>query len=104
MAITKSKALNVDYFSYMKAFFNLMKPRVMSLVIFTCAVGLLIAPTKIEFTNIPEFPITGKYLLEKGLKSGRMIGEILKKVEKEWIENDFNLKEEELKNLINKNT
>ena len=29
-----------------------MKPRVMSLVIFTCAVGLLIAPTKIDFTNI----------------------------------------------------
>jgi len=52
MAITKSKTLNVDYFSYVKAFFNLMKPRVMSLVIFTCAVGLLIAPTKIEFTNI----------------------------------------------------
>jgi len=35
----------------MKAFFNLMKPRVMSLVIFTCAVGLLIAPVKINFTN-----------------------------------------------------
>jgi len=33
----------------MKAFFNLMKPRVMSLVIFTCAVGLLIAPVKINF-------------------------------------------------------
>ena len=43
MAITKSKTLNIDYFSYIKAFFNLMKPRVMSLVIFTCAVGLLIA-------------------------------------------------------------
>ncbi len=28
-----------------------MKPRVMSLVIFTCAVGLLIAPVKIEFIN-----------------------------------------------------
>jgi len=28
-----------------------MKPRVMSLVIFTCAVGLLIAPEKINFTN-----------------------------------------------------
>ena len=51
MAITKSKTLNVDYFSYIKAFFNLMKPRVMSLVIFTCAVGLLIAPEKINFTN-----------------------------------------------------
>ena len=35
----------------MKAFFNLMKPRVMSLVIFTCAVGLLIAPTKINFED-----------------------------------------------------
>ena len=52
MAITKSKTLNVDYFSYIKSFFNLMKPRVMSLVIFTCAVGLLIAPVKIEFINI----------------------------------------------------
>ncbi len=45
----KSKNLKLDYFSYAKAFFNLMKPRVMSLVIFTCAVGLLIAPTKINF-------------------------------------------------------
>ena len=49
---TKSKILKLDYFGSMKAFFNLMKPRVMSLVIFTCAVGLLIAPTKIEFINI----------------------------------------------------
>ena len=51
MAITKSKTLKIDYFSYIKAFFNLMKPRVMSLVIFTCAVGLLIAPIKIDFLN-----------------------------------------------------
>ena len=51
MAITKSKTLKLDYFSYAKAFFNLMKPRVMSLVIFTCAVGLLIAPVKIDFAN-----------------------------------------------------
>ncbi len=51
MAIIKSKTLKLDYFSYMKAFFNLMKPRVMSLVIFTCTVGLLIAPVKIDFAN-----------------------------------------------------
>jgi len=49
MANIKSKNLKLDYFSYIKAFFNLMKPRVMSLVIFTCAVGLLIAPTKVSF-------------------------------------------------------
>ena len=51
MTTIKSKTLKIDYFSYVKSFFNLMKPRVMSLVIFTCAVGLLIAPVKIDFTN-----------------------------------------------------
>ena len=51
MTSIKSKTLKLDYFSYIKAFFNLMKPRVMSLVIFTCAVGLLIAPVKISFIN-----------------------------------------------------
>ena len=47
----KSKTLKLNYFSYTKAFFNLMKPRVMSLVIFTCAVGLLIAPNKVNFID-----------------------------------------------------
>ncbi len=51
MITIKSKTLKIDYFSYFKAFFNLMKPRVMSLVIFTCAVGLLIAPEKINFSD-----------------------------------------------------
>tara|TARA_B100000700_G_scaffold247714_1_gene277264 strand:- start:363 stop:1268 length:906 start_codon:yes stop_codon:yes gene_type:complete len=51
MTAIKSKTLKLDHFSYIKAFFNLMKPRVMSLVIFTCAVGLLIAPEKINFTD-----------------------------------------------------
>ena len=51
MTTIKSKTLKLDYFSSMKAFFNLMKPRVMSLVIFTCAVGLLIAPVKINFID-----------------------------------------------------
>ena len=35
----------------LSSFFNLMKPRVMSLVLFTCMVGLLIAPNNIEFTS-----------------------------------------------------
>ena len=51
MTITKSKTLKLNYISNIKAFFNLMKPRVMSLVIFTCAVGLLIAPEKINFVD-----------------------------------------------------
>ena len=51
MTIIKSKTLKLDYFSSIKAFFNLMKPRVMSLVIFTCAVGLLTAPVSVSFLN-----------------------------------------------------
>jgi protoheme IX farnesyltransferase len=47
----KPNTLKLDYFGYMKAFLNLMKPRVMSLVIFTCAVGLLIAPVKVSFLD-----------------------------------------------------
>ena len=52
MDTIKPKTLKLDYFGYMKAFFNLMKPRVMSLVIFTCAVGLLIAPVKVNFLDV----------------------------------------------------
>ena len=57
---------------------------------------------EIKSLRVPEFPLTGEYLINKGFKSGRKIGEILKKVEKVWIENDFNLKKEDLNNLIKK--
>ena len=45
----KSGSLNL--FLYVKSFILLMKPRVMSLVIFTCAVGLLTAPKIVPFYN-----------------------------------------------------
>ena len=35
----------------LNSFFNLMKPRVMSLVLFTCMVGLLIAPNSVDLKN-----------------------------------------------------
>jgi len=57
---------------------------------------------EIKTLRVPEFPLTGEYLINKGFKSGRKIGEILKKVEKVWIEKDFNLKKEDLNNLIKK--
>ena len=34
-----------------RSFYELMKPRVMSLVIFTCVVGLIIAPQEINIMN-----------------------------------------------------
>ena len=56
----------------------------------------------ISSISVPQFPITGKYLLERGFASGKHIGEVLNKIEKIWIEKDFNLNNEELKTLIKK--
>ena len=47
----KSITKNFDLLIYIKGLFQLMKPRVMSLVIFTCVVGLLIAPNEVNFIN-----------------------------------------------------
>jgi len=41
----------LDFFIITQGLFQLMKPRVMSLVIFTCVVGLLIAPVEVNFLN-----------------------------------------------------
>jgi len=41
------KNISFNFLSYLKSLLQLMKPRVMSLVIFTCAVGLLTSPNQI---------------------------------------------------------
>ena len=46
--ILKKKSVSINFSSYLKSLILLMKPRVMSLVIFTCAVGLLVSPVKVE--------------------------------------------------------
>ena len=43
---TKTREFKFDTIHYVKALFELMKPRVMSLAIFTCVVGFFIAPFK----------------------------------------------------------
>ena len=47
----KKKSVSISFLSYFKYLLLLMKPRVMSLVIFTCAVGLLTAPVSVSFLN-----------------------------------------------------
>ena len=47
--IINKKSVSVNTLVYLKSFLLLMKPRVMSLVIFTCAVGLLTAPENVSF-------------------------------------------------------
>ena len=44
----KKRSLSQEYLFNLSELFKLMKPRVMSLVIFTCAVGLLTAPNPVS--------------------------------------------------------
>ena len=58
--------------------------------------------SKIENTSIPEFPITGEYLLDKGIKSGKKMGYAIKEIKSKWLENNFNLDDEQLSKTIRK--
>jgi len=49
--ILKNKTSPIDLSVYIKSFLLLMKPRVMSLVLFTAMVGLLVAPVTVSFTT-----------------------------------------------------
>jgi poly(A) polymerase len=62
-------------------------------------VNLLDEVNKVE---IPSFPFNGQYLKEQGLAEGKEIGFILKELEKEWLDKDFNLKTNEAVSIINK--
>jgi len=45
---------------------------------------------------IPTFPVQGKDLMARGLKSGRAMGEQLRALEQEWVQSDFQLTREDM--------
>ena len=47
--MTQNLLTNKNFLINLHSFYQLMKPRVMSLVIFTCVVGLIIAPVQVDF-------------------------------------------------------
>ena len=52
--------------------------------------------------SIPVFPYDGKFLINKGFSEGKKIGQVMKEIEKKWIENEFKLNDEQIDNLIKK--
>ena len=58
--------------------------------------------SKIDDVSIPKFPITGEYLLNKGLKSGKKMGEAIQEIKDKWLENNFNLDDDQLSKTIKK--
>ena len=57
---------------------------------------------EIDDISIPKFPYDGKFLLSKGFSEGKKIGKVIKEIEKKWIENEFQLDDEQLGSLLKK--
>lgn len=59
---------------------------------------------KIEKIEVPRFLVDGNYLKKIGMKEGKAIGRALKLIEREWVDNDFNISEERILKIAgNKN-
>jgi len=94
-----------------KAIYLSNKDYVLDLLLFSICVNKKIRNLDLnKLTNyintykVPIFPITGEYLKKHGYKTGKILGEKLKFLEKMWVENNFIIdKKEVLKSLNKKN-
>ena len=55
---------------------------------------------KILKTKVPVFPIDGEFLKQKGLREGQSLGNILKTLEKEWMNNNFKISNKKIEEII----
>ena len=49
------------------------------------------------------FPINGKYLIQNGMREGSELGKVLKIIEDEWIDNNFKISKDRVKEIIKTN-
>ena len=55
---------------------------------------------KILKTRVPSFPLDGEFLKHKGMKEGQSLGNVLKILEKEWMNNNFKISNERIEEVI----
>jgi len=55
-------------------------------------------------SKIQKFNIDGKYLIERGMREGVLLGKVLRKIEEEWIENNFKISDDRVKEIIRQNS
>ena len=78
-------ALNILYFS------NFKKVKLQD---------YLNALNNINKIDMPKFSFDGNYLKKKGMKEGALIGRTLKLIEKEWLDNEFQISEKRVLKII----
>ncbi|WP_075534280.1 CCA tRNA nucleotidyltransferase [Candidatus Pelagibacter communis] len=59
---------------------------------------------KILKIKVPIFPIDGEILKQKGMQEGQSLGNVLKTLEKEWINNNFKISNEKVEEIIKVNS
>ena len=50
-----------------------------------------------------KFPFNGEYLMQNGIKEGLVLGKVLKIIENEWLENNFQISDKRIKEIIKRN-
>jgi len=55
---------------------------------------------KILKSKTYEFNIDGKYLIDNGMEQGALMGKVLKKIEEEWIRNNFKITKKQVQEII----
>jgi len=55
---------------------------------------------KILRSKTHEFNIDGKYLIDNGMEQGALMGKVLKKIEEEWIRNNFKITKKQVQEII----
>ena len=51
-----------------------------------------------------KFHIDGKYLMNKGMREGVLLGKVLRKIEEEWMENNFKISDDRVQEIIRQNS
>ncbi len=59
---------------------------------------------KILKSKTHQFNFDGKYLMENGMRQGSLIGKVLKQIEEEWINNNFQISKDRVKEIIKLST
>ena len=55
---------------------------------------------KILKSKIHKFSIDGQYLMKNGMQQGKLLGKVLKQIEKEWIKNNFKITSDKIQEII----
>ena len=55
-------------------------------------------------SKLHTFPLNGKYLIKNGMNEGLALGKVLKMIEAEWINNNFKISKDRVKEIIQLNS